>query len=907
VTEEDNGTRIGPSPLGEDTPAGRVRVFGMTLDIGTKLGPYELVGALGSGGMGEVYRARDSKLKRDVAIKVLPESVAGDEKVYTRFEREAHAVAALSHPNILSIFDFGREGRLTYAVMELLEGLTLRQKLALGALPPKVAIDYALQIAKGLAAAHEKGIVHRDLKPENVFVTKDGHIKILDFGLAKRVETEDERQTQAGMVMGTVGYMSPEQVRGKDVDRRSDIFSFGAVLYEMLTRKRAFKKDSSVETMESILRDEPPELTGSGRIPPALALLVKRCLDKTPERRFESAHDLAIALEELWVPVSTSTYASYRRRTRLKRAAYAGGVALLAAAAALGAWRLASRRSTRARWTPESGRPARLVVLPFENLGAPEDAYFTSGITDEISGRLGNLRGLTVISRTTANAYDRKGKSVHQIGRDLDVDFVLEGSVRWEHAPGEKTGRVRISPQLVQVADDAEIWSDRYDRAMADVFAIQSEVGENVARAAGLKLAPREKAALASASTKNMQAYDLYLRALAAAGRQTKKDQDEALELAQAAVDNDSSYAPALALLAKTHLFIYFLHLDHSPEHVQRAKELVDRLQALGPDLPETHVARAYLTYWGMSDYVNALEEFKTVLALQPSNADALMGFGYVSRRLGRWDEAAREMGKLVELDPKNAVTRIQYGYTCELLRRYADADAAWKEATAIFPRSGSPWGRRAWLHVVWRGDLETARQIVAQGSAVPNLLDDQDWLSWARFRVPLARRDLAGALAALAAEKDSALSNNFIYLPIALLRGQVLDLQKQREPAVKAYEAARQELETRLKDAPEDSRYHGALALSLAGLGLREEALREANRGVELMPIAKDAWAGPWRVEELALVETVLGFKAEAAARLESLLALNGETSAWVLKLDPRWDSLRSEPKFQALLSAAK
>jgi TolB-like protein/tRNA A-37 threonylcarbamoyl transferase component Bud32/Flp pilus assembly protein TadD len=905
VVDDDTGTRIGFSPLGDDSAVGRVRVFGMTLDMGTKLGPYELTGALGSGGMGEVYKARDSKLQRDVAIKVLPEAVASDERAYTRFEREAHAVAALSHPNILSIFDFGRDGRLAYAVMELLEGLTLRQKLAQGTLPPKVAIDYAMQIAKGLAAAHEKGIVHRDLKPENVFVTRDGHIKILDFGLAKRVETDDEGQTQAGMVMGTVGYMSPEQVRGKDVDRRSDIFSFGAVLYEMLTRKRAFKKGSNVETMEAILNDEPRELSGSGGIPPALAVLVKRCLEKSPERRFESAHDLTIALEELWVPVSTATYASYRRRLRVRRVAYAGGVALLAAVASLAAWRIASRRPGRPRWTAESGRPARLVVLPFDNQGAPEDAYFASGVTDEISGRLGSVKGLTVISRTTANAYDRKGKTIGQIGKDLDVDYVLEGSVRWEHAPGSK-GRVRVSPQLIQVADDAEIWSDRYDRFTADVFAIQSEVGENVAKAAGVKLAPAEKAALASAATKDMQAYDLYLRALAASGRQTKKDQEEALQLAQSAVEKDPSYAQALALLAKTHLFIYFLHFDHSKEHVDRAKDIVDKLTALGPDLPETHVARAYLTYWGLSDYPRALEEFKAVLALQPSNADALIGLGYVSRRLGRWEEAAEEMGRLVKLDPRNSLTLIQYGYTCLLLRRYADADATWRKAVEIFPGSGTPWGRGAWLQVVWKGDVEKAKEIVDQGSRVAGLLDDQDWIGWARFRVALARRDFAGALSGLDQEKESAISNNFVYIPIELMRGQALDLMGRKEAARRSYEAARTDLEERSRQEPEDSRYQGSLALACAGLGLKEEALRAANRGIELMPMAKDSWAGPWRIEELALVETMLGAKADAVERVGFLLSHTGEISANVLRLDPRWDPLRDEPGFQALVARA-
>src|SRR5450631_3196646 len=263
----------------------------MTLSAGTRLGPYEILAPLGAGGMGEVYRARDSKLDRDVAVKVLPQSVAADPDTLARFEREAKAVAALSHPNILAIHDFGTHEGTAYAVMELLEGETLRGKLDAGPIPQKQAVDYALQVAKGLSAAHERGVLHRDLKPENLFVSKDGHVKILDFGLAKKVEavTPEEQtsapsgsgHTEAGTVMGTIGYMSPEQVRGLPVDHRSDIFSFGTILYELLTGKRAFKRETASDTMAAIMRDEPPELSGSGRdISPALDRIVRHCLEK---------------------------------------------------------------------------------------------------------------------------------------------------------------------------------------------------------------------------------------------------------------------------------------------------------------------------------------------------------------------------------------------------------------------------------------------------------------------------------------------------------------------------------------------------------------------------------------------------------------------------------------------------
>src|SRR5262245_56686602 len=288
----------------------------MTLPTGTRLGPYEILAPLGAGGMGEVYRARDSKLDRDVAVKVLPPQLTADPDALARFEREAKSVAALSHPNILSIFDFGTHDGVSYAVTELLEGETLRGKLDGPVVTQRQAIDWALQVARGLSAAHGKGVVHRDLKPENVFVTNDGHVKILDFGLAKRVDSAPAEQTSAptgghtepGTVMGTMGYMSPEQLRGLPVDHRSDIFSFGAILYELLSGKKAFKRDTASDTIAAILKEVPPELTQTGRnISPALDHIVHHCLEKDRENRFQTAKDVAFALSEASSPTTTVT------------------------------------------------------------------------------------------------------------------------------------------------------------------------------------------------------------------------------------------------------------------------------------------------------------------------------------------------------------------------------------------------------------------------------------------------------------------------------------------------------------------------------------------------------------------------------------------------------------------------
>src|SRR5271154_2865235 len=377
--------------------------------------------------MGEVYRARDGKLDREVAVKVLPSQLTANADALSRFEREAKAVAALSHPNILAIHDFGTHDGVSYAVMELLEGETLRGKLDGSAVTQRQAVDWALQVARGLSAAHGKGIVHRDLKPDNVFVTNDGHVKILDFGLSKRIDAPAAEQTNAptgtggghtepGTVMGTMGYMSPEQVRGLPVDHRTDIFSFGAILYELLSGKKAFKRDTASDTMAAIMRDEPPELTESGRnVSPALDHIVKHCLEKDRENRFQTAKDVAFALSEASAPQTPAASGPQvvpppPRRGPGKGIWFIAVFTAIFVVAALLFWRPAKPGAA----SPKGG-PLRIAVLPFENLGSPDDDYFADGMADEIRGKLPPLRGGRVTARGSSTPYKKTNKTPKQI------------------------------------------------------------------------------------------------------------------------------------------------------------------------------------------------------------------------------------------------------------------------------------------------------------------------------------------------------------------------------------------------------------------------------------------------------------------------------------------------------------
>ena len=447
----------------------------MPLVAGSRLGAYVIHSQIGAGGMGEVYRARDEKLKRDVAIKVLPEFLAEDPQARTRFEREAQILAALSHPHIVAIYDFGEGQGVIYAVTELLEGEPLSETLTRGPLPLRKTVAYARQIARALAAAHDKGVVHRDVKPQNLFVTNDGRLKVLDFGLARlveRVPSDHEatrtRQTSAGTVMGTHGYMSPEQVRGQNADSRSDLFSFGVVLYEMLTGGRAFKAETTADTMSAILNEDPPELSRLAALGPLIEPLVRRCLEKKTSERFQSAHDLAFALESI--------------ESRLSAAGRPGHV---------------------------DAFQHSIAVLPFRNVSAdPEQMYFCEGIAEELINALTKIEGLQVASRTSAFRFQGQVQDVREIGTALNVSTILEGSVRTSGR------RLRVVVELTNVRDGYHLWSERYERELQDVFAIQDQIVESIVSALRVRLSRSEVPAAARRHSTNVTAYQDYLRGL---------------------------------------------------------------------------------------------------------------------------------------------------------------------------------------------------------------------------------------------------------------------------------------------------------------------------------------------------------------------------------------------------------
>ena len=664
----------------------------MTLSPGARLGPYEIISLLGAGGMGEVYRANDTRLERAVALKVLPEEFFEDKEMAARFEREAKLLAALSHPNIAAIHAFEEISGRHLLVMEFLEGSTLRDRLDAGRIPPNQTAGYALQIAKGLSAAHERGIVHRDLKPENLFVTKDDRLKILDFGLAKRTEqdkTADEtsaptaaKDTEAGTVMGTVGYMSPEQVRGLPVDHRSDIFSFGTILYELLSGKKAFKKDTASDTMAAIMRDEPPDLSESGRsIPPSLDHIVKHCLEKRREDRFQSAKDIAFALSEASAPVVASVSrevpAPRTSKRNLLPLVAAGVIVLLGVGAAV----LFNRRPT-APAAPAAVAPS-IAVLPFTNLGGDKDQeYFSDGLAEELMGLLSKVKNLHVAGRTSSFAFKGKTEELASIGQKLHVATVLEGSVR------RSGDQLRVSTQLVNVADGYQIWAETYDRKLTDVFAVQDEIAGAVVAALKVTLLSQENPPVTQHRTSNPEAYNQYLLGRQFFNRVNSEGFRRAHECYAKAIALDPGYAAAYAGLAMAEFWMSedAKTAGASAEGRQRALTESDRAIALDRDLADGYSARGHLRSWLTWDWAEAQADFQRALSLDPGDARTLRWYGSLLAALGRLPEAIAATRKATSLDPLSAASWLHLGIRLNESGRLPDARKDFLRALEINP-----------------------------------------------------------------------------------------------------------------------------------------------------------------------------------------------------------------------------
>jgi TolB-like protein/Tfp pilus assembly protein PilF/tRNA A-37 threonylcarbamoyl transferase component Bud32 len=684
--------------------------------IGKTISHYRILEKLGGGGMGVVYKAEDTQLGRSVALKFLPAELAQDRKFIERFRREACAASALNHPNICTIHEIGEHEGQPFIVMECLEGQTLRQRLAAVAgrgdpmgrpgrgsaspLPTDTLLDLGIQIADALEAAHAKGIVHRDIKPANLFVTQLGQAKMLDFGLAKLLPSRaaggatpesalqtaatQESLTSTGMLVGTVEYMSPEQARGEELDARTDLFSFGAVLYEMATGRQAFSGPSAGAVLEAIFSRMPPAPGQFNlQVSPGLEEIFTKALQKERGRRYQTAAELKADLERLKREVPSRrgvTWARYVPR-RVARsipyvAAAVGLMALLSVLVGLNVGGLRDRMIHRAA----APRIQSLAVLPLENLsGDPEQDYFADGMTEELITNLAKISALKVISRTSMMQYKGTKKPLPQIAKELNVDAVVEGSVL---RSGE---RVRITAQLIEAKTDRHLWAQSYEGDLRDVLRLQSEVARTVANEIQIKLTPHEQARLARAQRVNPEAHLAYLRGRHSLEKFTQEDLSKALEYFQKATEIDPTYAPAYAGMADAHYG--FSNLYISPrEAIPRVKTAALKALALDETLAEAHVSLAIAKLLYDYDYPGAETELRRAIELNPNYAWAHLWYGWLLAQLERFEEAMAEVARAHELDPLSLNIRI-YGFLpVYFARRYDEAAKQLQEIVLTDP-----------------------------------------------------------------------------------------------------------------------------------------------------------------------------------------------------------------------------
>ena len=703
----------------------------MPIAESTQLGPYKVLSLLGAGGMGEVYLAQDMKLDRKVALKILPADIASNRTRMERFIREAKAAAALNHPNIAHIYQTGEADGLHFIAMEFIEGVTLREAIHRDTTNLKKLLRHLQHIAEALAKAHAAGIVHRDLKPDNIMITRDGHAKILDFGLAKLIE---QRSTQVssveaidmdastvalprqlstpGVIIGTVDYMSPEQAQGKPIDHRSDIFSFGCILYEAATGQRAFASESTIDTLHKIVHAPAPLLKDANPSAPAdLTRIVRRCLAKDPDERYQSIKEAAIELREVRrelegagelettvPPGSVNTERSGGATSSVPTVSTAGSSAssiitgikhhklatvLVAALVLVGIVVAAYLRQSKTEVPIES-----IAVLPFVNQDKdPNAEYLADGIPESIMNSLSQLPHLKVMSRNSVFHYKGKELDAQAVAKDLRVQAVLTGRV------SQRGDGLSINVELINAQDNSQIWGQIYNRKLADVFAVQEEIAKEISEKLRLKLSGQERQQLAKRPTENLKAFQYYIQGRAYTQRRTHEDLFAAVRSCEKAIAEDQNYALAYAGLADAYLGLAVRGYVAPAEGRQKASEAAQKAVALDENLAEAHVAIGEVnSLLSPSDFSLGDREFRRGIELSPSSALAHYFFGVSLVRQGRLDESMEEMFKARELDPLSSIIARGVGLPYYLKRDGARALETLRQANKLGPALSATW-----------------------------------------------------------------------------------------------------------------------------------------------------------------------------------------------------------------------
>jgi serine/threonine protein kinase/tetratricopeptide (TPR) repeat protein len=871
-----------------------------------EFGDYELLEEIGRGGQGVVYRARQKSLNRTVALKVIGLGRWATRAHIKRFRLEAEAAASLNHPCIVPIYEIGDRDGSCYFSMQFIEGGQLDQILKREPVSTRRAAELLVKIARTVQFAHEHGILHRDIKPGNILLDKNGEPHLTDFGLARLIEQEST-VTNSFDVLGTPSYMSPEQAAGhtKELGAATDVYSLGAVFYQMLTGEPPFAGGTTYETIRLVLESEPRNpRTRNPKVDVDLATICLKCLEKDPQRRYSSALAFAEDLER-WLKhepiLARRTGILSRSKKWVRRnptsALAAASLTLLAVVAGWSIWKseLIHRPLT-----------TGIAVLPFENLSEEkEHAFFADGVQDDILIKLAKIADLKVISRTSVMQYRGK-QNVRQIGNALRVSHVLEGTVR------RSDGKVHVNAQLVDTRTDAGIWAEEYDRDLNDVFAIETEVAQSIANRLRAKISAREKIAIQEWPTKDLVAYDHYIRAAAlldqvafASDKEQQNGLFQGVELLNQAIARDRTFLLAYCRLAEAHDDLYFQGIDHTPARLALANSAINAAFRLKPDSGEAHLALATHLYYGYFDYNKARDELAIAVRTLPNNARIFEVNGYIDRRQGRWHDAVRNFERATELDPQNIKILISASATYALTREYKEARDTIDRLIALEPNNIGHRMRRGWVDVRERADTQAVHaafdQILSDDTASRNFADRRFYLAlWERDPVAADR-----ALAALPENNTVTRTGGMVKFSRDYAQGLIVRMKGDTVAARAAFSAARVQQEEAVRARPDDGPALCVLGLIDAALGQKEQALREGRQAVDLLPVAKNALDGPDVLYSYAVICGWTGEHDLAIEELETLAKIPAGAHYGDLRLDPDWDPLRGDPRFEKVVAS--
>ena len=856
---------------------------------------YKIIEKLGEGGMGVVYKAEDNKLKRIAALKFLPPLFSLDAEAKTRFIHEAQSASALDHPNICTVYEINEtENGRSYISIAYYEGETLKSKIEKGKIESEEAVKIILQIAEGLKAAHERNIIHRDIKPANIFITDKGIVKILDFGLAK-IQGRTQL-TQIGTTVGTCNYMSPEQAKGEEVDQRTDIWSLGIVIYEMLTGNLPFKADYDQAIIYSIL-NENPDITN---IPSEFQPVIKKAIVKSTGERYQKIEELINDLEQLTGSLKSKGFIRsasagfYKTGSKIKLIYISVFILLLAAFAFFyfNIWKKEDTQVTAAK------SRKMIVVLPFENLGSPDDEYLSEGIRDEISNKLASLASIGVISRNSAEKYAKSDKSIKEIGKELGVDYILEGTIRWAKNNSQKS-RIRIIPQLVRVSDDISIWSESFDKIIDDIFNVQNEIAQNVVDKLGIKLLPNQSVT-GPPPTKNLEAYDYYLKAYKfGMTNSTNDDILTCVKLYEKAVDLDSGFALARDYLSIAYMAVYTF-IDHDIKYVNKAAEHLQKAKEINPGLAENHLADAFYNVWIKNDYQSALQEFKKTIEIQPSNSEANFWIGGLLEVQGKTELALEYKKRASELDPLIARYIGDIGETYFRLKDYKNSEKYYRKAIELSPEVSYYYIGLANYYLARNGDIKKAEE------TLKNIKDDVYLEEYENMFIYLSilERKYDKALSQLRSSKKEYLNNSYgAYIPNTQMIAFVYKYKNEPQLSEAYFDTSRIELERLIKKNPEDARFKFALCVSYAGLGYKEKVynLYSQLTGIKINKTNGINIFGKYKF--LLTIYILLGENEKALKQIDFLLSNQTDFYLNKLQLDPFYDPLRNLPGYKAII----